>query len=373
MLPEDFEQQWAALSLLAAPNVFMCPAALRAVWGLDFARLKVFCAWLEGHSTRRLIGFWALQRASLTPVGPAFLSAPPYSYAFVSSPVLDREHVDLAMNRILDNIELDERLPKVMRLRYLDGDCPSYTALVRALHERGARMFKVSQHERPVVTRQGALQKSSGATRKKLRQKWRRLTALGNVEVLDERAPAAVQKAFEIFLQMEHAGWKGSAGTSLLSDVRDAAFARRLIAELSQQACASVALLTLNHNPVAAQVLLRCGSVAYTWKTAFDAEYRALSPGALLVDKITEQIFASETIESIESCSPEGSFMNHLWHERRSTVEMVVHLGARYSIDYTAVSVGARSYAQLRDLRDKLRAMAPSMLKGRGASIADGG
>ena len=303
-------------------------------------------------------------------MGPSFLSAPPYNYAFLSNPVLDPDYQDQAMNTMLDAIELDERLPKVMRLRYLDADGPSYAALMRALRGRGAKMLQVSQHERPVITKELVRSNASGSTRKKLRQKWRRLNAMGAVEVVNDPSPSAVQEAFEVFLNMEHASWKGSAGTSLLSNARDAAFVRQLIYSLSQEERASVALLTLDRRPIAAQVLLQCGRMAYTWKTAFNAEFGTVSPGALLIDKLTEQLFDSGTTESIESCSPEGSFMNQLWPERRATVELVVHLGLGKSLDYTALAIGARGYAQLREVRDKLRETTLSMLRGRVGSGA---
>lgn len=369
-LLDEFALPWAELCRRAPANVFMSPAALQAVQATSFARIKVLHAWLDGASPPRLIGFWALRQASLTPLGPAFLAAPPYNYAFISNPVLDPAYEDVAMSQMLDAIEQDHHLPKVMRLRYLDADCPTYAALARALDARGARMLQVSTHERPVARNREEATKASGATRKKLRQKWRRLGTLGQVEVVNDPAPAAVQQAFEVFLKMEHASWKGEAGTSLLSQQGDAAFTRELIRALAQDGSASVALLMVDQRPIAAQVLLRCGSVAYTWKTAFCTDFGSVSPGALLVDKVGEQLFSGATT-SIESCSPEGSFLNHLWPERRTTVELVVHLGLNKSIDYRAVAAGALGYAQLRGLRDRLREMAPSMLRGRGASVAN--
>jgi hypothetical protein len=257
----------------------------------------------------------------------------------------------------------------VLRLRYLDSDSPSYGALMRALHARGAKMVVVSEHQRPVATKAEG-QKASGSTRKKLKNKWNRLTNLGEVAIQNDPSPEAVEEAFEVFLEMEHASWKGSAGTSLLSDARDAAFVRKLICELARDGSASVALLTLDSRAIAAQVLFKCGTVAYTWKTAFNAEFDRVSPGALLIYKVTDMLFDSGITESIESCSPEGSYLNQLWPERRSTVEVVAHLSSKQAINYTAVSAGARCYAQLRQLRDKLREMKRSRLKGRGEIAA---
>lgn len=365
----DFSEEWVALCRLAVPNVFMSPAAVRAVRVAGFSPIKVIPAWLNGKAPLQLVGLWALQQSRLTPLGPSYLSAPPYNYAFLSNPVLDPQHLDLAMTLILDAIELDERLPKVLRLRYLDADSPSYGALTRALHARGAKMVVVSEHQRPVATKAEG-QKASGSTRKKLKNKWNRLTNLGEVAIQNDPSPEAVQEAFEVFLEMEHASWKGSAGTSLLSDARDAAFVRKLICELARDGSASVALLTLDSRAIAAQVLFKCGTVAYTWKTAFNAEFDRVSPGALLIYKVTDMLFDSGITESIESCSPEGSYLNQLWPERRSTVEVVAHLSSKQAINYTAVSAGARCYAQLRQLRDKLREMKRSRLKGRGEIAA---
>ena len=103
-------------------------------------------------------------------------------------------------------------------------------------------------------------------------------------------------------------------------------------------------------------MLLYCGTTAYTWKTAFDSEFAKFSPGALLVEKMTEQLFAADGIEAIESCSPEGGFMNQLWDGRRATVDLLADVGARKSLGFTAVVVGERGYRRLRGLRNRLRA-----------------
>jgi hypothetical protein len=94
---------------------------------------------------------------------------------------------------------------------------------------------------------------------------------------------------------------------------------------------------------------------------AFDAEYGKYSPGALLVDKVTEQLFATTSIEAIESCSPDGSFMAQLWARRRATVDLLVDVGARKSLGFTMAAIGERGYAQLRRLRNSVRSAAGSI------------
>jgi hypothetical protein len=103
-------------------------------------------------------------------------------------------------------------------------------------------------------------------------------------------------------------------------------------------------------------VLLYSGRMAYTWKTAFDPQFGRFSPGALLVDRITAGLLASGDIEAIESCSPEGGFMEQVWAGRRSTVDLLIDLGPNRSFAFAIVAWQARAHAWLKATRDRLRA-----------------
>ena len=237
----------------------MHPAALKAAHATDFADIHMLLAWAQDAQPERLVGLWALQRTHITPLWPSFLAAPPYNYSFLSNPVIDPDFTNEAIAAFFDAIERERSLPKVIRLRYLDGNAETYPAIMNALAARGAQTLKLSERERPYVTKDFGLKKS-GSTRKKLRQDWNRLTALGAVDIVNDRTRAAVQDAFETYLAMEAASWKGSRGTALLCDEEDATFARRLISDLAAGENASVALLRVDGRAIAAQVLLYCGT-----------------------------------------------------------------------------------------------------------------
>lgn len=337
------------LAQRAGANVFMHPAALTAADALGFARIHVLQAWRND----RLVGFWALRERRLA-LRPAFLAAPPYDYSFVSTPVIDPDHVEVVIAAFLDAIAREPALPNVIQFKFLDGDCPSFGALMQALRARKARMLTLAERARPFL---GAAseRKRSGSTGKKLRQDWNRLGALGAVEIVNARAPAEVRDAFEQFLTLEAQSWKGAAGTALLCEDEDAAFTRRLIGDLAARGAASVALLRVDNRAIAAQVLLYSGAMAYTWKTAFDAAFAKFSPGALLVDKVTDELFACG-IAQIESCSTEGGFMSQLWSGQRMTVDLLVDVGAERSLSFALAALAERAYAWLRAQRNQLRA-----------------
>jgi CelD/BcsL family acetyltransferase involved in cellulose biosynthesis len=342
-------EHWEALARRADANVFMHPAALSAAEAAG-TKIHVLLAW-EGE---RLIGLWALRERRIAPFW-SFLATPPYDYAFVSSPVIDPKHADAVMPAFLDAIENDRTLPNVIKLKLLDGEGATFRATMNALNARAGERLTLAERARPFLGHESE-RKRSGSTGKKLRQDWNRLSALGAVDIANERAPQSVAEAFEVFLVLEAKSWKGQSGTALLSEEEDAAFARRLIGDLARQGHASVALLRLDGKPIAAQVLLYAGSMAYTWKTAFDAEFSKFSPGALLIDRVSDALFAGG-IAQIESCSPEGSFMAQLWTGRRATVDMLIDVGSEKSARFALAAAGERLYAVLRRQRDRLRSI----------------
>jgi CelD/BcsL family acetyltransferase involved in cellulose biosynthesis len=346
---------WEDLVRRASSNVFMNPAALHAACDTQFAEVHMLLAWEEGASPRKLVGVWALQQRKIAPFWPALLEALQYNYAFLASPVVDPAFVAQVIPAFFAAIEQNPALPNVISLKDFDAESLNYAAMVKVLAGRGGAQLKLSESKRPFATRELGI-KRSGSTRKKLRQDFNRLSALGAVDVVNDRAPGEVAKTFEAFLALEAGSWKGAQGTALLCDSADAAFVRRLVGELSQRQNASVALLRLDGRAIAAQVLMYCGPTAYTWKTAFDAEYAKYSPGALLVDKVTEELFATAGIEAIDSCSAEGSFMAQLWTGRRTMVDLLVDVGGRKSLSFVLEAGRQCGYYRLRELRNRLRA-----------------
>jgi len=347
----DFEQ-WEALARRAQPNVFLHPAALEAVRQTGFARLLTLLAFDESEAPRRLVGVWALQIKALLPLIALILVAPAYEYAFLSCPLIDPAFRAEVLEAFFATIAKEGWLPGVLRLSYLDGETSA--AMRRALGNTGRRGLILAQRDRPVAFKNSGM-KRSGSTRKKLRQDWNRLSSLGSVAIANERQAQHVAEAFETFLAMEAASWKGASGTALSSNAKDADFARRLIGNLAKTGNASVAMMRLNDRPIACQVLLYSGATAYTWKTAFDSEFAAYSPGSVLVDRISEQLFASGEIDQIEACSPEGGFMTRLFTERRPTVDLLIKLGDKPSLTFALAAWVDSIRRQAKRWRDAAR------------------
>src|SRR5690606_12316189 len=104
----------------------------------------------------------------------------------------------------------------------------------------------------------------SASSRKKLRQHRRRLAEKGAITTTIITAPEAVRGALEQFLAMEAAGWKGRAGTALLSDAGDAAFMRGAVGALADLGCAAIPAIAVDGKPVSMQIVARAGDPEFT-------------------------------------------------------------------------------------------------------------
>lgn len=364
---KDFKAQWDDLITRAPGNAFMNPVALKAAFDTMFAVVHVLLAWEEGVEPARLVGMWALQQRSVMFMWPALLEARPYNYAFLSTPVIDPAFVTEVIPAFFAAIRNNRALPNVVSLREMDAESEAYAAIQKTIANEHHAHVMLTESARPFVSRERGV-KSSGSTRKKLRQDWNRLSALGKLEVVNERTGEAARAAFEHFLDLELRSWKGAEGTAILCDEHDAQFTRKLIGDLADDANASVALLCLDSRPIAAQVVMYCGTTAYTWKTAFDTEFAKYSPGSLLIDKLPEQLFSSSDVQVIDSCSAETSFMAQLWTGRKTMVDMVVDVSTRHSLVFAMEAARQSGYEKLRTLRDRLRAMSLLPAKRRLAS-----
>jgi hypothetical protein len=74
------------------------------------------------------------------------------------------------------------------------------------------------------------------------------------------------------------------------------------------------------------------------------------------VDRIADDLLCNGGIEAIESCSPEGGFLEQIWNARRTTVDLLADVGTKESLNFILAALGERGYAQLRGLRNRLRA-----------------
>ena len=104
-----------------------------------------------------------------------------------------------------------------------------------------------------------------------------------------------------------------------------AAFAREAVHGLAEQDLCRIHSLTLDGKLIACLIVFVEAGVAYTWKTAYDENYSAFSPGTLLMIEVTKQHLDDPNIEQTDSCAvPDHPVMARLWSERKPIGTLVI-------------------------------------------------
>jgi CelD/BcsL family acetyltransferase involved in cellulose biosynthesis len=326
------DHDWRDLTRRAdAANVFMHPGLLgEAIANYPNHHIVPFLAWQRiPGAPERLVGVWAfaIGRAPQSVLPLEVLSAPPMPNAYLSTPVIDRDCLDVVLDAFLSHIAADARLPKIVALDAMGADTATMAALARVIAARRGGMQVFGRVQRPMLV-SGLDGKAyfetamSASSRKKLRQHRRRLAEKGTLESTVAIEPEAVRRAFEDFLRLEASGWKGRRRTALLSDTADASFARAMIATLADKGEAVIHSLTLDARPASMQVVLRSGRTAFTWKTAYDEALHDFSPGTLLFEDYTARLLGDRAIDSTDSCSFDDSGYMAAWQERATIAQL---------------------------------------------------
>ena len=350
-----FDRHWNnLLSRADVPNVFMHPGVLSAAE--PARRLTALLAWQKAPGGKRLVGLWAFATGkphlSMLPISA--LCAPATEHAYLSAPVIDCECLVPTLHAMLDAIAEAPGLPKFVALESMSGEGRTYEALIRVLQERQSQFCQLDAKKRPMLIPgaepEGYLEKAlSASSRKKLRQHRRRLGEKGRLETVIIRTVADVQCTFEAFLKLEADGWKGRRGTAILCCPDDAAFARGLIATLAQAGDASIHVLQLDGRPVSMQVVLRAGSAAYTWKTAYDETLSIFSPGMLLFEDYSRAFLADPEIAFTNSCAYDETSYMAAWRERKLVIDLWFDARGGASAKFSALARMQQTYLPLRE------------------------
>ena len=369
----------------AEPNVFMDPALLQAAVQTDkTARIPVLLAWKPSHvdGQQRLAGIWAMgiggARKSLLPA--TVLNAPPHVHNSLATPVVDRASLDEVLDAMLDAVAADPHLPKIIAIDLMGVDGPVMAALTRVLAARDSTPRILESFCRPKLASaldgKSYLEKAlSSSSRKKLRQHRRRLAEKGDLRRVINERPQAIRAAFEDFLSLEAAGWKGNQRTALLCNAGDTAFMRTAIAALAEDGGVWIDALYLDRRPVSMQIIARCGAAAFAWKTAYDERFHDFSPGMLLLEDYTASLLADESVAYVDSCSHSNSSFMSAWSERQSVADLWIDarrggsaafrlLGSLQQIYRTLRVFAKNAYHALRRLRSQ-RAVRTGFVCGR--------
>jgi len=177
----------------------------------------------------------------------------------------------------------------------------------------------------------------SGNMKKNVKRGWNSLLKMGEVRWNVMKGTSIDKECIERFLNLEHMGWKGANGSSLLSTAEEANFFREMMTGFAQNERAIFAELTLNNRAISSTSNLISARSGYAFKVGWDPEFSAVSPGILNeVELIKNAAEIFPNIEYIDSGAEDGSYLQKLWVDSYSIVSgiFVTNQSAKYVAEF---------------------------------------
>lgn len=330
----------------------------------------------ERRSRMRMLMPFSVEKPGFA-VGPSIVRVWSHPFGPLGTPLVDAEGAAETLDNCLDAMARPESgLPPVLVMpdSRLSGPV---TELLRAVAlARGLSIEVTDRVARPMLQSDedgaaylaGAVSRSH---RKDMQRQWRGLERIGHLVYRVARQPAEVRFAMETFLGLEGSGWKGRRKSAMVADRYRAAFAREAVNNLAETDNARIHTLELDGRAIAVMVVFVISGEAYTWKTAYDEDYAAHSPGKLLFMRLTDQHLDDPNIERTDSCAvPDHPIASRLWTEREEMGTLVIGLRPERDRDVRQVARQLHLYRNTQNLarllRNRLRSMARRKAAARG-------
>jgi CelD/BcsL family acetyltransferase involved in cellulose biosynthesis len=192
----------------------------------------------------------------------------------------------------------------------------------------------------------------SSKFKKNNRRKQRNLEKLGKVTTSYVNKPEDLKQAFEAFLEVEAANWKGEQNSALRDDERQRRFYLELLNEHAHSGNCVIHLLKLDGIPIAAQFALISGNTLFLLKIGYNAEYHAMGPGGLLLDETLRRCSGDPVIKHISFIT--GAKWNDDWAPRVHRVYN--HYLYNRTFKGLAAWFAERAKSGLRTIKHKLKA-----------------
>jgi CelD/BcsL family acetyltransferase involved in cellulose biosynthesis len=357
--------EWRTLAARALePNVFYDPGFALAAAPVLGADVSVGLVWLR--APRRLAGFFPF-RIERRRYGLPFslLVGWTHPYAPIGTPLADRDMAEPAIAAWLDHVANDPTLPKLMLMPLLAEGGPLASCFAAALAQRNSEAVSFGRHERallsPGESRSDYLQRRvSGKRLRNLRRRRRQLGEQHAVAVTLARDGEDLARAFDDYLVLEAAGWKGRAGTAAVQNEGICHFMRSAVAALGRENKILIHRLLVGGKPIAATMALRSGDTVWGWKVSYDEAYADYSPGVLAVAGLTETLLEDPAIRQADSCaSPGDSMATQLWSERLTIADWLFSVDGRTDFAFGLASrleaLRRAAIGAAKSARDRLR------------------
>ncbi len=360
----DFVRRWKLLEQRAdPPNAYLSPSfVLPAARYLTPSR-DIFVAWAEEAEPRSTDGADSTNGADIvalvvySKVKPSRYVPVPHialfqtKHTFANGLLLDRCHEPTTVRTLLNTIVAEHPGLGFIEAQMVPGECIQHLTQ-RNLDSRCVTWTEYACFERPVlkpsVSGEGYLREYLSSNRRKnIRAKWKKLARHGRLEWQLLWGQGDMTEHIETFLRLEHKGWKGTQGTSLLSSCVESDFFREIMFNFACDGKALFSELCLNGAVLASISNMVSGDRGFAFKVGSDPEYAEFSPGILNeVEMIRQAPNILKDLSLFDSGASPGSYIYDLWAERYSVMSGVVTTG-------NVSTIAVKSLQKLRAIKQR--------------------
>ncbi len=142
--------------------------------------------------------------------------------------------------------------------------------------------------------------------RKQIDRSIRQLERAGPIRLrfVSPRSGPEASRWLEAGLQLEHAGWKGAAKTSILANRAAHDFVREQARQLAEQRQLTLAWLEQNGDDIAFEYGWSAKGVYHSYKVAYDQQFQQFSPGQLLLYFMLRHFHDTRTVHAVDFLGP---------------------------------------------------------------------
>jgi GNAT acetyltransferase-like protein len=337
-ITQEFLDQWSALECSSLEDnaflssSFVIPAIENLSKGQKILMVPVY---RNDSSTLCGLGIFTYHLGSLSYPLP-HLQAFKSQHSFLTGLLLDVNDSLAIAAEMMSFVK--SSYPSVCCIRFRDVDLTGRFGEV--IHELG-KTTEFSWHESSTVERaclsiselDNDWEKNLSKRRMKTyRNALNRLKAIDSVEwrliQSNEAGPTQIQD----FLQLEHKGWKGDNGDSLLSQENQERFFVQTVENFARSNGVFFTELLLGDEIIASTCNFISGNSGFAFKIGWDPDYQKYSPGIVNeIEFLRHTDTSALPINSIDSGAPESSFINHYWSGRKTLSRGILAFGSKGS------------------------------------------
>ncbi len=166
----------------------------------------------------------------------------------------------------------------------------------------------------------------SGGLRQQVKKRERGLEREGTVVFRTVRDGPTLEDDLDAFLKLEAAGWKGEAGTAILSTPSTERLYRDFARAAAQRGWLRLGLLELDGTLIAASYDCAFAGNAYLLKTTFSEAHGHLSPGLVMLARVLDSLIG-ERVGSYDFLGDPDTYKTRWTDERRPRAQVFAYRG----------------------------------------------